>query len=414
MRRRMIELTVLLLAAQAAFADPAAHSPAAPIDRPAIADNQQFGYACGATDNKGLCKNTYQFSYHVKVAATGLIFPLSQTYSSWSASENQTEFTNPATYRAAISINKGVWTQLTWGGAKTKECAFHEMIVNDPVMSAVKPGDTVYVRTEITVPPGGKWGYNLQAREGGDKNWSQGGTNTTDDVLLSDTADFSPQMGIYIHSALGMFGTPATTTGLHPSALVGDSIAGYVFDPALAVGNSAPIINLAMSGESAGRFLAAGKIRQTLFGGCDTLLFQDGVNDMREGKTFAQLKDSATTIWDAFRRAGGKHLIVFTITPLSTSTDKWATETGQTAAFAPDQRKLWNDYVRHLTAKDVKMSVTVIDTAAIFESAPNNSLWKPAPKGASTDDGIHPNAVGGAYLAEHVNQQIKDAIAAGP
>lgn len=382
------------------------------IDRPIIADNQQFnGY--GITDNKGLCKNTYQFSYKVKVAATGLILPHSQTYPSYKDSEKQEEFTNPATYRAAISINKGPWIQLTWGEAKVKECAFREMIINDPVMTQVKPGDAVYLRSEITVPKGGKWGMTMQARNDVENNWIQGATNTAEDVLLSDKADFSPQKGLFIHSALGLFGKPVDATIFHSTVLIGDSIAGYIYNQAASIGNQVPIANLAMAGESAQRFNSAGSIRQALFAGCDTMLFQDGVNDMREGKTFEELKSAASSIWEKFRVSGGKHLIVFTITPLSKSTDKWATDAGQTPDFSPAERQKWNDYLRNLSEKDVNMAVTVIDSAAVFESTPNNSLWKPLPKGASSNDGVHPNGVGVSYLVEHVGPMIKKAIVEG-
>jgi len=401
-------MSLLVCCASALWAATPAVQPR--IDRPLIADNQQFGYAIGTSDNKGLGKNTYQFSYLVKVAATGLVFPHSQTYSSWNASENQQEVTNAATYRAAISINKGPWVLLTWDGVTSKTCACHALILNDPVMRAVKPGDRVYLRTEITVPAGGKWGMNLQARDGDDKNWTQGATNTADDVLTSNNADFSPQIGLFIHSALGLFGTPTEKTVIHPTVVVGDSIAGYVLDAAATVGNSAPIANLAMAGESTRRFWTAGSIRQALFAGCDTMVFQDGVNDLREGATFAQLQSAANKVWEAFRVAGGKHLIVCTATPLSCSTDKWATEAGQTADFDPAQRQRWNDYLRLLSEKDLHLTVTVIDAAAVFESTPNNSLWKPLPKGASSDDGVHPNATGGAALAEGVGPAIKKAI----
>lgn len=149
------------------------------LDRPLIADNQQFLALMGTTDNKGLCRNTYQNWFKVKVAATGLLFPLAQTYSSWNDSEKQTEFANPATYRAAVSLNKGRWTQLAWGGAKSKECALGEIILNDPVEISVKPGDTIYMRTEIQVPRGGKWGLGIQARSADeDPNWTEGGVNS--------------------------------------------------------------------------------------------------------------------------------------------------------------------------------------------------------------------------------------------
>jgi hypothetical protein len=78
---------------------------------------------------------------------------------------------------------------------------------------------------------------------------------------------------------------------------------------------------------------------------CDTLLFQDGVNDLRNRRTFEQLRSDATSIWEAFRLQGGIHLIVFTLTPLSRSTDKFATESGQTPDFIPEERRKWNEYL---------------------------------------------------------------------
>ena len=107
--------------------------------------------------------------------------------------------------RSAISINKGPWIHLTWKGAKSKECAFGQIILNDPVEASVKSGDVIYVRTEIQVPPNGKWGLGIQARSGDDNpNWTEGATNSGEDVLLSDKADFRPQLGLYTHSAHGV------------------------------------------------------------------------------------------------------------------------------------------------------------------------------------------------------------------
>lgn len=385
------------------------------FERPLIADNQQFLALNGTTDNKGLCRNTYQNSFKVKVAATGLLFPLSQTYSSWNDSEKQTDFANPATYRAAVSINKGSWRPLTWNGAMSKECRLNEIILNDPLEVAVKPGDMLYVRTEIRVPQGGKWGLGIQARSGDENpNWTEGGVNTAEEVLLSDKADFRPQAGLFTHSAHGVFGKPLEKLPFHPAAIVGDSISGYVQNTVGAIGNRVPVFNVCQPAESAERVWKAGQVRRKFFAGCDTLLFQDGVNDLRSRRSFEQLRSDATNLWEAFRLTGGKHLIVFTLTPLSRSTDKWATEAGQTPDFDPLERQKWNAYLRTVTDRVVKMKLTLIDTAALVESSSKAGVWKTLPSGSpATDDGVHPNAAGHAYLEKDLGPKIQVAVLQG-
>ena len=109
-----------------------------------------------------------------------------------------------------------------------------------------------------------------------------------------------------------------------------------------AIGNRVPVFNVCQAAESTERVWTAGQVRRRFFAGCGTLLFQDGVNDLRNRRTFEQLRSDATSIWEAFRLQGGMRLIVFTLTPLSRSTDKFATESGQTPDFIPEERRKWN------------------------------------------------------------------------
>ena len=389
-------------------------APKAVISQPLIADNPRFLALYGTTNDDGKFKETYQNVFHVKVPATNLLFPFAQSYSDWNLSENEKDFSNPATYRAAISVNRGPWTQLTWGGAKSKLCPFHEVIVNDPVPVTVKAGDAIYVRTEITVPPGGKWGLGPQATGGDPKaQWSEGGTKSADDVLLSDQANFFPDVGKFTHTAQGVFGTPVGAPDFAPAIILGDSVSPYVLGAAAKIGNQAPLAYFGQPNESADRFWNAGYARQRLLGGYEVMLYQYGVNDLRTGVPFATMKTDAQNIWAAFRAAGGKHLIVFTLTPLSSSTDHWVTEKGQTPGFEPAARTQYNDFVRGLTDRDVGMKLTVIDTAALFESTRNNSLWKPTADGkAMTDDGCHPNDQGYRCIELGIGDKTRAAIVA--
>jgi len=379
-----------------------------------IADNQQFLALMGTTDNKGKFKNTYQNWFRVKAAATDLVFPLVQSYSSWNEGEDQKEFSNSATFRAAVSLNKGAWTPLTWNGASSKECALRDVIWNDPLKLAVKPGDILYFRTEITVPAGGKWGLGPQARGDSadpDPNWVGGGTNSADDVLLSDKADFRPQSGLFTNTAQGVFGHVVGQSTAHPTVILGDSISPYVLTAADKVGNDAPLLYFGQPAETAARFWHAGYARQKLLGGEDTMLYQYAVNDLRSRGSFADLQSDALNTWKAFKNAGGKHLIVFTATPLSRSTDGWKTVANQTPDFEPDVRTQWNDFLRALSTKQTGLQVTVVDTAKLLETAPNSSIWNLTPEGApATDDGCHPNGAGYAWIERGLGEEIRAAI----
>ena len=393
-------------------------APKAVLSIPLIADNQQFLALAGTTDNKGLFKNTYQNWFRVKVAATDLVFPFVQTYSSWNDSEAQKEFDNPATYRAAVSINRGPWTQLTWGGAKQKTAAMRDVITNDPLKIEVKPGDTIYLRTEITVPPGGKWGLGPQARGDAsdpDPNWIGGGVNTAQDVLFSDKADFRPQAGLFTHTSQGVFGKPVGKIDFHPVVILGDSISPYVMTAVASIGDAAPIMYFGQPAETAGRFWQAGEGRQKLLGGYESMLYQYGVNDLRTRRSFEALSSDALNTWKAFKAAGGKHLMVFTSTPLSTSSDRWQTLEGQKPDFQPEVRTRWNGFLCALDERQTGLKVTVIDTAALLESTPSSGLWKTTPEGKpATDDGCHPNAAGYAWIEKELGGKIRAAILSQP
>jgi hypothetical protein len=393
-------------------------APPAALSIPLIADNQQFLALAGTTDNKGLFKNTYQNLFRVKVAATDLVFPFVQTYSSWNDSEAQKEFDNPATYRAAVSINHGPWRQLTWAGAERRTVAMREVITNDPLKVEVKPGDTLHVRTEITVPPGGKWGLGPQAQGDAfdpDPNWTGGGVNTAEDVLLSDKADFRPQAGLFTHTSQGVFGKPVGRSAFHPVIILGDSISPYVATAVSKIGDAVPIMYFGQPAESAGRFWRAGEGRQKLLGGYESMLYQYGVNDLRSRRAFEDLKSDAVNTWKAFRAAGGRHLMVFTSTPLSTSSNQWQTLEGQRPEFEPDVRARWNEFLRALNEGQTGLNVTIIDTAALLESTPSSSMWRLTPEGKpATDDGCHPNAAGYAWIEKELGESIRLAILSQP
>ena len=389
-------------------------TPAAPGGRVLIADNQQFLALNGTTDNKGLFKNTYQNVFRPKVAATNLVFPLAQAYSSWNDSENQKEFDNPATYRAAVSVNKGAWAQLTWNGEQQKICQMREVIFNDPLKVEVKPGDLIYLRTEISVPAGGKWSLGPQARGesfDADPNWTGGGTNSADDVLLSAKGDFSPLYGLFLHTSQGVFGEPTTKAEVHPAVILGDSISPYVLSAAEKIGNAAPLMYFGQPGETGAHFWNAGSARQKLLGGMEVMMYQYGVNDLRGKQPFADMKSDAMNTWKAFKDAGGTRLVVFTSTPLSRSTDKWQTVENQTPDYEPAVRAQWNDFLRGLDERQAGLEVTLIDTTALLETAPNSSLWRLTPEGApTTDDGVHPNGAGYVWIEKELGEKIRNAV----
>jgi lysophospholipase L1-like esterase len=131
----------------------------------------------------------------------------------------------------------------------------------------------------------------------------------------------------------------------------------------------------------------------TLMSFTDVIL-QHGVNDLRLGRTRAQIEADLQTI-AATASITGKRIWKTTITPRSTSTDSWATTVNQTAAIDGNMADL-NPLNADIRAGLANMT-NVIEAADAAMSARDSDIHKAPPAG--TTDGTHFNSTRAALIA---------------
>lgn len=157
---------------------------------------------------------------------------------------------------------------------------------------------------------------------------------------------------------------------------VGDLL-GLVGESQRIIGASYAHVNLAMTGEALSEALGRYTLRQVLASYCSNVISNYGRNDLSNGRTAAQIMADIST----FRVLLGKPFAQHTITPVSTSTDAWATTVNQTTAVNNAARITLNDSLR-FGASGIDYLVEVADSV---ETARNSGIWK----AGYTADGTH-------------------------
>jgi lysophospholipase L1-like esterase len=116
-----------------------------------------------------------------------------------------------------------------------------------------------------------------------------------------------------------------------------------------------------------------------------------GINDITGGQNLAAMQARMQTVWAMLAAHGVTDIFQTTITPVTTSTDAWATVVNQTATATNGVRVSVNDWLRSKPA-----GITgILEVADLAETARNSGIWK----AGFTADGTHPNVTGHAALA---------------
>lgn len=135
----------------------------------------------------------------------------------------------------------------------------------------------------------------------------------------------------------------------------------------------------------------------TLMSFTDVIL-QHGVNDLRLGRTVAQIEADLQTI-AATASITGKRIWKTTITPRSTSTDSWATTTNQSPQIDGTMASL-NALNADIRAGLPNMA-NIIEAADAAMSARDSDIHKAPPAG--TVDGTHFNSTRAALVASLIS-----------
>jgi hypothetical protein len=226
-------------------------------------------------------------------------------------------------------------------------------------------------------------------------------------------------------------------------AIFGDSIAqGYGGD--MRDGEPCGVFPRALDGVSWWRIAQGGNKAQcytksnapwqySVVSRCSAIVCNMGLNDIMGGATAAQLKTYLTRLWDALA-AQGKPLYTGMLTPISASSDSWATTTNQSryingGAIATTQFATTADYATTVYGQTALWlsqdgaSVTIDGTAykagqvnhplkGIFSwrniMADLSTSWR---WGAGlTSDGAHPNALCVSYEVTLLQPQLEPLV----
>jgi hypothetical protein len=313
------------------------------------------------------------------------------------------------TLKKFVEYPAGVFHQVRWAAATTVTITTLNQAVSDVVISSVT-GEPLIIPAgatfwERTVNAGGTTSGSWPLIELPAMPSAIGTTdgNSTSDLGNSGTINPSASSTNQIGSA-AIMGT-VLAANARAVAIVGDSIA---FGQGDITGSGAkggsgwiargldplyPYVKLARGGQQAASFAAINAASLTSFIaaiGVTDAIFEHGVNDLRLGRTQAQLTADMANI--AGRFATPRKWLT-TLTPRSDTTDAYATTTNQTPKTDGNMAALTavNAERRALPAG----FTAVLDAADSAMPTRDANIWT----AAATADGTHPNTAKCAAMA---------------
>jgi lysophospholipase L1-like esterase len=299
------------------------------------------------------------------------------------------------TIKRYIEYPAGVFTQVTWGGNPTVAMST-SVAISDPINLTIPAGAEFWERT---VNVGGAVSlFPLQQLPASSQTLGSPDGNSASDQGNSGT--------IAATSTQTTFGSTAMIGDIAKAdaksyVIFGDSLAWGEGDVSSVSAKGAsgflaraleargyPYLKIAKQGQQAADIVASPTRIQALL---DAIQYSDvivehGVNDLRLGRTQAQLLADHQTIYGY---CTGKRITQTTITPRSSSTDGWATTANQTPKTDGTMSSITSVNAA-IRAKPANVSV-VLDAADAAMSARDSNIWTAPP--AATLDGTHPTTV---------------------
>lgn len=306
-----------------------------------------------------------------------------------------------ATFTAAIEYPSGtIAAVITFGGATSGTVADGGTLQSDLVPVNIPIGAPFFVRTWMSCAAG------IPHHLGGGLNTSTGLNNAGESMVFSATTtpDITQTAGNFANQSANYFYRPAAIVSMttKPSfMLCGDSRLGNGVNNDVisdgygltgeidkALGMTYGTINAGCGGERVQNVASTGyAVRGSLIKYVSHGVVSYGINDICNfdaagARSAAQVQADITTFIGRF---GGKPVYVATLSPVSTSTDSWATTVNQTTHANNAVRVAHNAWVRSITPP----VAGYFEVADATESARDSGIWK-AP--GYTADGIHGNA----------------------
>lgn len=299
---------------------------------------------------------------------------------------------NDVDIEASVIVN-GVVHPLYFGGSRSYTMSGGEVVTSDYLDVILYADDEVSVQTYYNagtgdIPYGFRYTFPGANYEG--KDALEYGVNKVDDVNLGYTGDTAKAWGF------SMVQSTPTKSNNPAVLLVGDSIMDYgvrwdhgeggqqgkdyVNSGYMATALKKADIkftNISSSGEQGYNFFNSINARAPFTSGHDYVVGNYGINDLSNSKTLEELKAANIAIWQYYVDRGLK-VIWTTLTPKTTSTDRWFTTTNQTTTSIDTDRLAYNDWLRNEARNEYPdLLFDVIDVTPVVETSDNK--WRVYP-----------------------------------
>ena len=325
------------------------------------------------TDNCiGRCQNmtvtsvgTYRFAHRVGVAGTDIQLGFGNFYTGLNPNIKDFDPATSVTFSAAFEDAAGNVYAATFNGQRSVVLPGGGSVLSDPLPINVAVSDVVWVRVYISA------GTAYSNRGTGLS--SVGGFTAATDLTASGAGAVGATFAIGGFDAMCIVGTPTSTNKPRSVAVQGDSLAVGIGDgpyagnefgylPQVAVnpyycgggylqralsGHAGSIIE-AQTGDSVNNFLTgvAHFRRDALTRFTKYAVVEYGRNDVSAGRTAVQVQTDLLKQATRNIARGIIGNVIVTLTPISTSTDNWATIENQTAHATEAIRVAHNAWVR--------------------------------------------------------------------
>ena len=336
-----------------------------------------------------------------KHIALDAITSLRLVYANWYVKNTATIGENTpgadTTYQAAIEYPSGtIAAIITFGGSTTGVAADGATIVSDAASVNIPVGAAFFVRTFCTSTAG------ILYRNGtGSLNTVVGSTTsgegwtfgvTTPNLVTTAGALSNQQTGIYFGPTAIIGNTSRPTIFITGDSRENNGVAydtasdgfGLTGETNRSLGKVFATLNVGCASERVNTIVNTPSLyarRLALIQYCTHVACGYGINDIIfDSRTAAQTLTDLQTLWSQF---GGRPVYQRTLSPVSTSTDSWATTANQTTHANNAQRTSFNDSIRFMPAG----LSGIFDVADQVESMRNSGIWK----AGYTSDGTHGN-----------------------
>jgi lysophospholipase L1-like esterase len=311
------------------------------------------------------------------------------------------------TVKASIEYN-GVAYPVYFAGQRTRTLAVDEQVISDAVAISI-PADTMFhVRTFLTTAVlGEKWPVSQAANTSLGEGYAHT-TDKSDDVAytsFSSASNYSPSaiLGytretdtanvLVIGSSSGWGQGDTAEAGYYDYGYISRALSneyGY-----LKYTRASTAMSQYLSGAGYARLLAWMNVVKPTH-----VIQQLGSNDLTSGASLATMQSRLAEFWDILGSTGAR-VIQATYTPVTTSSDSWATLEGQTLANSNGVRIQTNEWIRSVPSAAI---TGYLETCGVVESSPNSGRWAVnGSAGAYTADGTHVTQLGHRETAASFN-----------